>query len=90
MQLPWLVLAAAPAILLVAPPALMLSLHIVQKASTSGAPFLQYGTDISVAVVLGLSLIGCVGFLGGLFAIQFRAKIWVRPDRQPCKEAPFL
>lgn len=77
-QLPWLVLAAAPAVVLVAPPALMLSLHIVQKASTSGAPFLQYGTDISVAIVLGLSLVGCLGFLAGLFALQFRRKIWVR------------
>lgn len=77
-QLAWLVLAAAPAVLLVAPPALMLSLHIVQKASTSGAPFLQFGTDVSVALVLGLSITGCLGFLGGLFAVRFQKKIWVR------------
>ncbi|CAL8467649.1 g7187 [Coccomyxa elongata] len=74
--MPWLILVAAPVILLVAPPALMLSLHIVQKASTSGAPFLQYGTDATVALVLGLSFVGCTGFLGGQFAMRLQQRLW--------------
>ncbi len=77
--MPWLILVAAPVILLVAPPALMLSLHIVQKAITSGAPFLQYGTDATVALVLGLSFVGCTGFLGGQFAMRLQQRLWVGP-----------
>ena len=77
MWLPWLALVATPVILLLAPPVLMLSLHIVQKASTSGAPFLQYGTDVTVALVLGLSFVACIGFLGGQLAMRLGGKIWV-------------
>lgn len=68
MRLPWLLLVALPAAVAVAPHALMLSLHIVQKASTSGALFRQYGSDAVVAVVMGLITLALFGWLGVIVA----------------------
>lgn len=77
MQLPWLVLAAVPAAAAVAPHALMLSLHVVQKASTSGALFRQYGSDAVVAVVMGLITLALSGWNGAVVVHFMRSRVRV-------------
>jgi hypothetical protein len=80
--LAWLVAAAVPAAAMVAPHALNLSLHIVQKATTSGALFRQYGSDIVVAAVMGMATLGLLGSHGTILAHLSRRKIKVWTSHQ--------
>jgi hypothetical protein len=77
-------LAAALALAVSAPPALMLSAHIVQKGASSGALLGQLGTDLQVAVVIALSAQGLVGFLAPLAAQVHPRSIRVRAALAAC------
>ena len=72
------VLSAAPAILAVAPASLLLSLHLLQKAATSGTLLAHYGSDIVAAVVMGLVIMGCCGYSLHLLAVSCRGRLKVR------------
>ena len=74
----WAALCAAPAVLAVAPSSMMLSLHLLQKAATSGTLLAQYGSDLVAAAVIGLVLMGCCGYLLPLLATSQRRHLKVR------------
>ena len=65
----WVVLSATPAILGVAPASMMLSLHLLQKAATSGTLLAEYGSDIVAAIVMGLVVMGCCGYVLHMLAV---------------------
>jgi hypothetical protein len=74
----WAALCAAPAVLAVAPSSMMLSLHLLQKAATSGTLLAQYGSDLVAAAVIGLVLMGCCGYLLPLLGTSQRRHLKVR------------
>lgn len=48
---------------------MMLSLHLLQKAATSGTLLAEYGSDIVAAVVIGLVVMGCCGYVLHMLAV---------------------
>ena len=48
---------------------MMLSLHLLQKAATSGTLLGEYGSDIVAAVVIGLVVMGCCGYVLHMLAV---------------------
>ena len=85
----WAVLSAAPAVLAVAPPAMMLSLHLLQKAATSGAPLAQFGSDLVAAVAIGLVAMACCGYVLHMLALSHHRRLKVRVvGLHACRSSP--
>lgn len=77
LALHWTTASAAPAVLAVAPASMMLSLHLLQKAPTSGALLGAYGSDIVAAVVTGLVAMGCCGYVLHMLALSLGGSLKV-------------
>ncbi len=86
----WVALSAAPAILAVAPASMLLSLHLLQKSATSGTLLAQYGSDIVAAVVMGLVVMGCCGYVLHMLAMSRRASLKVRNAAFPASSTQSL
>lgn len=77
MALAWALACAAPALLLVAPGALALTLHVVQKAGFLGA-FGVAVVDAAVGAAIGAGVASLGGLLVPWIACVLRARLPVR------------